>query len=204
MTNIKRKHKLCEKHDISHGKKSGCRICKLDIDNYYDSTNYIKEKIYITFRDDLIEKIKNKFKNHSYMEMFNNILNNSTDKRIIKFKMIMEEREYLGYIRELKMCLKFLKKSELNDLHNKYKELIKLKREIYFKFKESNYKSIDKYIEDEIDISIMKYNILKGKINSINLKMNEIIEKKEKADIKKYKETIEKSKIEDELNEKKN
>ena len=77
-----------------------------------------------------------------------------------------------------------------------------MKREIYFKFKESNYKSIDKYIEDEIDISIIKYNILKRKINSINLKMNEIIEKKEKADIEKYKENIEKSKIEDELNEK--
>ena len=136
------------------------------------------------------------------MEMFNNILNNSTDKRIIKFKMIMEEREYLGYIRELKICYKFLKQSELNDLHNKYKELIKLKREIYFKFKESNYKSIDKCIEDEIDISIIKYKILKIKINSINLKMEEIIEKKEKADIEKYKEDIEKSKIEDELNEK--
>ena len=134
------------------------------------------------------------------MEMFNNILNNSTDKRIIKFKMIMEEREYLGYIRELKMSYKFLKKYELNDLHNKYKELIKLKREIYFKFKESNYKSINKYIEDEIDISIIKYNILKRKIDSINLKMNEIIEKKEKADIEKCKENIERRKIEDELN----
>ena len=161
MINIKRKHILCEKHDISHGKETVCKICKLNIDNYYDSTNYIKEKIYIKFRDDLIEKIKNKFKNHSHMEMFNNILNNSTDKRIIKFKMIMEEKEYLGYIRELKMCYKFIKKSELNDLHNKYKELIKLKREIYFKFKESNYKSIDRYIEDEIDISIIKYRIRK-------------------------------------------
>ena len=149
------------------------------------------------FRDDLIEKIKKKFKNHSQMEMFNNILNNSTDKRIIKFKMIMEEREYSGYIRGLKMCHKFFKKSELNNLHNKYKELIKLKRKIHFKFKESNYKSIDKYIEDEIDISIIKYKILKRKINSIILKMKEIIEKKEKADIEKYKEDIENSKIED-------
>ena len=109
MINIKRNHILREKHDISHSKKSGCKICKLNIDNYYDSTNYIKENIYIKSRDDLIEKIKKKFKNHSHMEMFNNILNNSTDKRIIKFKMIMEEREYLGYIKELKMCHKFLK-----------------------------------------------------------------------------------------------
>ena len=56
MINIKRKHKLCEKHDISHSKKSGCRICKLDIDNYDNSSKYMKEKIYIKFRDDLIEK----------------------------------------------------------------------------------------------------------------------------------------------------
>ena len=39
------------------------------------------------------------------MEISNNILNSSTDKRIIKFKMIMEEREYLGYIKRLKMCI---------------------------------------------------------------------------------------------------
>ena len=109
MINIKRNHTLCEKHDISHSKKSGCKICKLNIDNYYDSTNYIKEKIYIKFRDDLIEKIEKRFKNHCHMEMFNNFLNNSTDKRIIKIKMIMEEREYLGYIRGLKMCHKLLK-----------------------------------------------------------------------------------------------
>ena len=194
MINIKRKQKLCEKQDISHSKKSRCRICKLDIDNYYDSTNYIKEKMYFKFRDDLTEKIKNKFKNHSYMVTFNNILNNSIDKRIIKFKMIMEERGYLGHIRELKMCYKFLKKSELNDVHNKYKELIKLKREIYFKFKESNYKSIDKYIEDEIDISIIKYNILKRKMNSINLKMKEIIEKKKKLILKNVKKILKKVK----------
>ena len=82
MINIKRNHILCEKHDISHSKKTGCKVCKLNIDNYYDSTNYIKEKMYIKFRDDLIEKLKKKFKNHSHMEMFNNILNNSTDKGI--------------------------------------------------------------------------------------------------------------------------
>ena len=63
--------------------------------------------------------------------MFDNILNNSTDKRIIKLKMIMEEKEQLLDVRELKyMCYKFFKKSEINDLYNKTKELIKLKREI--------------------------------------------------------------------------
>ena len=83
------------------------------------------------------------------------------------------------------MCPKFLKKSEVNDLNNKYKELFKLKREIYIKFKESNYKDINKYIENVIDISITNYKILKRKINLINLKINEIIDKKEKADLEK-------------------
>ena len=65
------------------------------------------------------------------MEMFNNILNNSTDKRIIKFKMITEEREKLQDVKKLKyMCPKFLKKSEVNDLYNKYKELFKKEKYI--------------------------------------------------------------------------
>ena len=80
-------------------KKTGCKIYKLDINNYYDSTDYMK-KIYRKFKNELIEKIKKKFKNHSHMEMFNNILNNSTDKRIIKFKMIMEEREKIQYVKK--------------------------------------------------------------------------------------------------------
>ena len=78
------------------------------------------------------------------------------------------------------MCPKFFKKSEANDLYNKTKELFKLKREIYIKFKEIRYKNIDKYIENVIHISVTKYKILKRNINSIKLKMKEIIEKKEK------------------------
>ena len=80
MVNIKRKHILCEKHDISYSKKSGCRICKLDINNYYDSTKYMKEKIYEQFKNDLVEEIKKKFKNHSHIEIFDNILNSSKNK----------------------------------------------------------------------------------------------------------------------------
>ena len=137
------------------------------------------------------------------MEMFNNILNNSTDKRIIEFKMIMKEREKLQDVKKLKyMCPKILKKSEVNDLYNKTKELFKLKRKKIFNFKESNYKNIAKYIEDVIDISITEYKILKRKINSINSKMKETIEKKEKADYEKYKEDVEKGKIEEKLKEK--
>ena len=100
------------------------------------------------------------------------------------------------------MCPKILKKSEVNDLYNKTKELFKLKRQIYIKFKENNYKNIDKYIEDVIDISITEYKILKRKINSINLKMKEVIEKKKKADYEKYKEDVEKGEMEDKLKEK--
>ena len=37
MVNIKRDHILCEKYDISHGKKTDCKKCKLDIDHYYKS-----------------------------------------------------------------------------------------------------------------------------------------------------------------------
>ena len=58
----------------------------------------MKEKIYIKFQDDLIEKIKKKFKNHSHMEIFNNILNKSKNKKIIKFKRIYDEIERLKYI----------------------------------------------------------------------------------------------------------
>ena len=78
--------KIC---NISHSKKTECKICKLDIDNYYDSANYMKEKIYKNFKDKLIEKIKKKFKNHNHMEIFDSILNNSKNKRIIKFKRYM-------------------------------------------------------------------------------------------------------------------
>ena len=58
MINIKRKHTLCEKHDVSHSEKSGCKICKLDLDNYYKSSKYMQDKIFENFKDNLIEKIK--------------------------------------------------------------------------------------------------------------------------------------------------
>ena len=122
MINIKRKHILCEKHDICYSKKSGCKICKLDIDNYYKSSEYMREKIFVNFKNDLIGKIKKKFRHHSHMEILKDILNNSTDKRIIKFKMIMEEKEKIRYVKDLKfMCPKFFRKSVINDLYNKTK-----------------------------------------------------------------------------------
>ena len=132
MINIKRKHILCEKHDISHSKKSICRICKLDIDNYDNSSKYMQDKIYNQFKEELIEKIKKKFKNHSYMEIYTNIVNNSTDKKIIKLKMIEDERDRLKYVRDLKYKRsKYSIKPEVNDLYKKTIELNKLKREIY-------------------------------------------------------------------------
>ena len=86
MVNIKRKHVLCKEHDISHSKKSGCKVCRLDIDNYDTSSKYMQDKIYKQFKKELIKKIKEKFTNHHYKEIFKNILNNSKDEKIIKFK----------------------------------------------------------------------------------------------------------------------
>ena len=139
MVNIKGKHILCKNHDISQSKKSGCKICKLDIDNYDSSSKYIKDKIYEQFKDNLIEKIKKEFKNHSYKEIYSNIVNNSNDKKIIKLKMIEDERDRLRYVKDLKYKRsKYSIKPEVNDLYKKTIELNKLKRKIYIKFKDSN------------------------------------------------------------------
>ena len=46
MINIKRNHVLRNKHDISHSKKSGYKECKLNIDNYDNSSKYMQDKIY--------------------------------------------------------------------------------------------------------------------------------------------------------------
>ena len=56
MINIKRKHILCKKHDISHSKKSRCKICKLDIDNYDTSSKYMQDKIYKQFKKTINRK----------------------------------------------------------------------------------------------------------------------------------------------------
>ena len=93
MVNIKRKHILCEDHDISHSIKVGCKKCKLDIDNYDNSSKYMKNKIYNKFENDLMEKIKKKFTNHDPKTILQNILNNSKDKKITKFKKIRSERK---------------------------------------------------------------------------------------------------------------
>ena len=93
MINIKRKHILCKKHDISHSKKSRCKICKLDIDNYDTSSKYMQDKIFKQSKKELIEKIKKKLKNHHYKEILKNILNDSKDEKIIKFKKIIDKRK---------------------------------------------------------------------------------------------------------------
>ena len=86
MINIKRKHLLCKKHDISHSKKLGCKVCKLDIDNYDSSSKCMKDKIYKQYKKELIEKIKKKFKKHRHKEILKNILDNSKDEKILKEK----------------------------------------------------------------------------------------------------------------------
>ena len=81
MVNIKRNHILCEIHDISHSKKTKCKKCKLDINNYDTSSKYMKNKIYKQYKNELIEKIKKKFINHDHKTILQNILNNSKDKK---------------------------------------------------------------------------------------------------------------------------
>ena len=93
MVNIKRKHILCEVHDISHSKKVECKKCKLDIDNYDNSSKYMKNKIYKQYKNDLIENIKKKFTNHDHKTILQNILNNSKNEKIVKFKKIRSERK---------------------------------------------------------------------------------------------------------------
>ena len=75
-------------------------------------------------------------------------------------------------------------------------------RKIYNRFKETNYKHINDYIENEINIDTIEYKILKRKMNSIYLKIKEIIKNKKETDNKKYIEDLEKSKLEDEFKEK--
>ena len=93
MVNIKRKHILCEVHDISHSKKVECKKCKLDIDNYDNSSKYMKNKIYKQYKNNLMENINKKFKNHDPKTILQNIFNNSKDEKINKFKRIRTERK---------------------------------------------------------------------------------------------------------------
>ena len=93
MVNIKRKHILCKVHDISHSENSGCKKCKLDIDNYDNSSKYMKNKIYKQYKNDLMENINKKFKNHDPKTILQNILNNSKNEKYIKFKKIRSERK---------------------------------------------------------------------------------------------------------------
>ena len=79
MTNIRRKHILCKIHDISHGKNTKYKLCRLNIDNYDYTTRYMKKKIYENFYNELTRNSN---------ENINDILNTSKDTKIIKFKKI--------------------------------------------------------------------------------------------------------------------
>ena len=58
----------------------------------------MQDKIFKNFHNNLIEKIKKKFTNHNLKAIYTNIMNNSTDKKIIKFKLIEDERNRLSYV----------------------------------------------------------------------------------------------------------
>ena len=93
MINIKRNHVLCKKHDISHSEKTKCKKCKLDLDNYDNSSKYMKNKIYKNYEKEFIAYVKKKFKNHPIKQMMNNVLSNSPKDEHKKFKKIREERK---------------------------------------------------------------------------------------------------------------
>ena len=203
MVNIKRNHVLCKKHVISHNKTIGCKICKLDIDNYDTSSKYMQDKIVKNFHNNLVEKIKKKFTNHDLKEIYTNILNNSTDKKINKFKLIEYKSNRLSSVIKLKLMRReYSIRSEVNHLYKKTIKLNKTIRKIYNRFKETNYKYIDDYIENEINIDTMEYEILRKKVNRIYLKIEKIIKNKKEADDKKYIEDLEKRRLEDKLKEK--
>ena len=69
-------------------------------------------------------------------------------------------------------------------------KLNKLKRKIYINFKDSNYKYIDRYIENETNIDIIEYIILKRKFDSIILRIKEIIKIKKNLMIKNIKKNL--------------
>ena len=56
-------------------------------------------------------------------------------------------------------------KSEINNLYKKTIELNNSKRKVYGRFKDTDYKYINDYIEKEINIDTMEYKIIKKKFN---------------------------------------
>ena len=93
--------------------------------------------------------------------MYNNILNNSKNKRIIKFKRIYDERERLKYITQFTIGNRYINyginKDKIYDLYNKIKKSSLLKRKLYIKFDESNYKNLNEYIENNKNDDVVNY-----------------------------------------------
>ena len=71
-----------------------------------------------------------------------------------------------------------IKKSKIYDLYNKIKKLNSLKRKLYIKFGESNYKNINDYIENNKDNDdVLNYKKIEKEINLIKHNINEIVKK---------------------------
>ena len=107
------------------------------------------------------------------MEIYTNIMNNSKNKNIIKFKRMYEERQRISYIMDFYIGNRYqyykIDKNKINNLNNKIKKLNTSKRKIFIEFDKSNYKNINEYIENNKDndevINYIKiereYNLLK-------------------------------------------
>ena len=154
------------------------------------------------------------------MEIYTNIMNNSKNKNIIKFKRIYEERQRISYIMGFYIGNRYqyykINKNKINNLSNKIKKLNTSKRKIFIEFDKSNYKNINEYIENNKDndevINYIKiereYNSLKQNIDKIVKKVDE--EKREKStkrntyeDEDEMKKWIGEAKLEYELNQEK-
>ena len=153
------------------------------------------------------------------MEIYTNILDNSKNKNIIKFKRIDEERQRISYIMGFYIGNRYqyyeINKNKINDLNNKIRKLNTLKRKIFTEFDKSNYKNINEYIENMKDnddvLNYMKiereYNSLKQNIDKIVKRVDE--EGREKStkrnineDEDEMKKSIEESRLKYELNQK--
>ena len=177
----------------------------------------MQDKIFENIHYNLTEKIKKKFKNHSYEEMYDNILNNSKNKNTINFKRIYEERQRISYIMGFYIGNTYqyyvINKNKINDLNNKIKKLNTLKRKIFKEFDKSNYKNINEYIEyNKDDDDVLNYIIIKRKSDLLRQNIDKIVKKvdKEKKERKpterdededEIKKSIEESRLEYELNQ---
>ena len=200
IVNIKRNHILCKERDISHSKKTICRKCKLNINNYDNSNSYMKRKILRKLYRKIFKDSKNEIGENDG-EKLDNYLNRNNEE-VLLYKKLKKKEDRLKSIRKylkmdikrkymnkyystidnkLKTSRKLLNKTGLddNEILNKFILNEKHKSDDFIKCKNI----LNKYIkENENDDDIIYYIKLN---NEIKL-MNNYIDEKENL----YKEKL--------------